>query len=849
MQVHMVHINVGKLVQLLLLTILMIFGGNAAAQRKKSKPPVDTLHLVVVDSATIRKNIQALAKDTTKVKKSDTSVAIIISRIEGYTLMLNELMSSLRRGFDTASINAGLPLTDTSLALIKHNIASLGRTPNINDIYTNKVMLEQLQRRLQSWQTTLFSYSAKLIAINDTIHTIRNDSAMRNIPSEDDLYGFYLGQVTNLVLKFRAVDSVNKVNLIKIGLLQNKVANRYIDASNLFEDMDYRVEQFGENMFIRDYRYLWRPHRDSINPLDFFPVLKDSLHKSTKVLAIFFAIQWPVFFVWLLLAVLFSWWVHHNIKRIRQNHHESEGETILQHAQYLYRYPVACTIVLIATLSSVLSVRYPILFTEITWGLNAAALTFIFRTHLPKVLLKSWLLLIGLLFIYSLNNLLIEITYAEQWGLLIGAVLSLLLGYRLLKESALATFADPKFTRPVLFLFMVSSAFSLLMVILARVGTAKVMGSSAVVGTVMALSLFILVKILMEAVYLQVEANKDSSTFISFMDYQDVQRKLKTFLSILGVIGWLMILARNIYLYDNIYDVIVDFLSTRHTLGTSDFTFSSVIIFVLVIWIATVASQLIAYMFGNTGQNASPGKKTKFGSALLLVRLAVLAGGVLLAFAASGIPMDKITIVIGALSVGIGFGLQNVVNNLVSGIILAFEKPLEVGDVIELGTRSGVVKEIGIRSSKISAYDGSEVIVPNGDLISQQLVNWTRTNRNKRVSFVLGVGYGSDLQQVTDIIKAGFKDRKDILTIPAPFIQVAEFADNSVNFKVYFWVADLDNAGGLQSDVLAYIYAAFNKAGIELPYPQRDLHLRSVDESLLKKWDKPAGDDAVEKKL
>ncbi|HEY9258543.1 mechanosensitive ion channel family protein [Chitinophaga sp.] len=829
------------LLQIILLLTAISGSLSTAAQKKKT----DTIHLVAIDSATIRKNLAALAKDTNRIKKSDTAVAILINRVESYTLMLNDLMSSLKRGFDTSRITAGFSLTDTSIALVKYNIASLGRTPNINDIYTNKVMLEQLQRRLTSWQSTLFSYYDKLVNINDTIHSLRNDTAMRNIPAEDELYGFYLGQITNLALKFRAVDSADKYNLIKIGLLQNKVANRYIDVSNLYEDMDYRLEQYSANMFVRDYRYLWNPHRDSVHPLEFFPVLKNSLHKSTKVMAIFFSIQWPVFFIWLLLAILLSWWIYNNIRRIRQNHTEEEGETILQHAKYVYRFPVASIVVFITTLSAVLSVRYPILFTEITWLLAAAALTIIFRAHLPKTLFKNWLLLVGLLFIYCLNNLLIEVTYTEQWGLLIGAILSIGLAYRLLKESAVTTFVQPKYTRLMLKLFLITSTFSLLLVLFARVGTAKVIGSSAVVNTVMALSLFALVKILMEAVYLQVEANKDSSTFISFMDYQDVQRKLRTFLTILAGVGWLVIVARNLYLYDIIYEAITDFLSSRHKIGNSDFTFSSIIIFILVIWVATVASQLIAYMFGNTGQSATPSKKTKLGSALLLLRLAVLAGGVLLAFAASGIPMDKLTIVIGALGVGIGFGLQNVVNNLVSGIILAFEKPLEVGDVIELGTRSGVVKEVGIRSSKISAYDGSEIIVPNGDLISQQLINWTRTNRRRRVTFTLGVGYGSDVKQVTDIIQSAFVDRKDVLTIPSPLVLLYEFGSSSINFRVFFWIADLDNAGSQQSDVLTFIYDALNKAGIELPYPQQDLHVRSIDEALLKKWDKPAPDGTV----
>ncbi|MBC9912555.1 mechanosensitive ion channel family protein [Chitinophaga varians] len=820
---------------LALLWLCIVF--PATAQRSKKATPIpDTIHMAVIDSATIRKNISKLAQDTSKLKKSDTAVAVIINRIEGYTLLLNQLMSSLRRGFDTVSITREIPLVDTSLALIKQNIAGQDRTPNINDIYTNKVMLEQLQRKLSGWQNNLFSNYNALVAINDTLHSLRRDTSMRSIPAEDELYGFYIGQLTRLINKYRVVDSANKVSLVKMGLLQNRIANRYIDVSNLLEDSNYQLEQFSANMFSRDYRYIWAPHRDSINPLEFFPVVERSLHKSTRVLTIFFSIQWPIFIVWILLASLFAWWIYANVRRIRRNHPEQEAEAILQHAQYVYRHPVASTVIFVTTLSSVFSVRYPILYTEIIWGLTMFALTYLFRSHFPRVLYRYWLMLMALLFVYCVNNLLIEVTYAEQWGLLICAVLCIMLGFRLLKETSLTTFAHPKYTAPTIKLFIATAAVSLLLVIFARVGSAKIFGSSAVVNTVMAMNLYVLVKIVLEAVFIQVEANKNSSTFISFMDYQDVQRKLKTFLTVLAFVGWLIIIARNLYLYDAIYEEITDILSASHHIGNSDFTFSSVIIFVLVIWVAFVASQLIAYMFGNTGQSTSPAQKPRFGSTLLLLRLAVLAGGVLLAFAASGIPMDKLTIVIGALSVGIGFGLQNIVNNLVSGIILAFEKPIEVGDVIELGTRSGVVKEIGIRSSKISAYDGSTVVVPNADLISQQLINWTMTNRVRRVNFMLGVGYGSDVAQVTDIIKSAFPGQEGILTTPEPIVQLSQFGDNAVNFQVYFWISDLGNAGTLQSKVLTFIYDALNKAGIELPFPQRDLHIRSVDEAVLNKW-------------
>jgi potassium efflux system protein len=823
----------------ILLAYLLCFVQDLTAQssRKTPPPPPDTT--VKLDSASLSRDLKKLAKDSVnKIKQSDTAVALLINRIESYTFMLNQNMSILRRGFDTSSITDNLPIMDASLALIKKNIATLGRTPNIHDVYTNKVMLQQLERNLKNWQDALMRYYGRLVNISDTMSTIRRDTAMRNIPAEDELYGFYIGQMANLIQKYRQVDSANRKNLLQLGLLQNKVANRYIEVTNLLEDMDFQLSSFTQRMFNRDYSYLWRDRQkeDGKKLQDFISVLHSSVNKSVKVLALFFAVQWPVFIIWIFIAVIFSLWVYNNIRRIRKHHDPSDAEAILKHSRYLYQFPIACTLVFVATLASFLSVKYPILFTEFTWGIIVIALSVVLRQYLPKIIFRYWLLLLGLLFLYSLNNLLIEATFVEEWGLFAGALCATILGIYLLKHTANPTFKQPRYTRFILWMMVILSSFSLLLVLFARITAAKIIGASSIINTAMAMVLYVFVEIVMEAVYLQVEANKDSSTFISFVDYQQIKSKLQTFLYAVAGIGWLMLFARNLYIYDNIYDSVGDFLGKTRQIGTTDFTFGSIIIFMVVIWVASIVTQLIAYLFGNSGQNKAPSQKVKLGSAMLLIRLAILTIGILIAFAASGIPMDKLAIVIGALGVGIGFGLQNIVNNLVSGIILAFEKPIEIGDVIELGTRSGVVKEIGIRSSKISAYDGSEVIVPNGELISQQLINWTLSSRTRRVELIIGVGYGSNVAQVMDILKKSMENREGILTTPAPLVFLYQFGDNSVNYRMFFWIGDLGNAGQLQSDVMTTIYEDLQKAGIEIPFPQRDLHIRSVDPEVLKQW-------------
>ena len=212
---------------------------------------------------------------------------------------------------------------------------------------------------------------------------------------------------------------------------------------------------------------------------------------------------------------------------------------------------------------------------------------------------------------------------------------------------------------------------------------------------------------------------------------------------------------------------------------------------------------------------------------LILIRLAILSTGIIIAFVASGIPMDKLTIIIGALGVGIGFGLQNIVNNLVSGVILAFEKPVQIGDAIEVGTHYGTVKEIGIRSSKILTVEGSEVIVPNGDMLSQHIVNWTLSSHFRRVEIIVGVSYSSDLRLAEKILSGIISTQKGIESKPVPMVLAHQFAESSINFRLLFW-CDIDTWISIKSEVLMKVHQLFNENGIEIPFPQRDINIKDA---------------------
>ncbi len=181
----------------------------------------------------------------------------------------------------------------------------------------------------------------------------------------------------------------------------------------------------------------------------------------------------------------------------------------------------------------------------------------------------------------------------------------------------------------------------------------------------------------------------------------------------------------------------------------------------------------------------------------------------------------------GALGVGLGLGLQKMAANFISGVSLLMEKSVQVGDLIQLGEDTGWVRQLNIRYMLIETFDGREIFIPNEDFASSRVTNWTHTNRRARVGFKIGVAYGSDPKQVIDILLACAIQHPRCLKEPAPAAFLREFADSSLNFELTFWVDDVrDGRYGPQSDVMITILEKFKEAGIEIPYPQRVVHLQ-----------------------
>jgi small-conductance mechanosensitive channel len=255
-----------------------------------------------------------------------------------------------------------------------------------------------------------------------------------------------------------------------------------------------------------------------------------------------------------------------------------------------------------------------------------------------------------------------------------------------------------------------------------------------------------------------------------------------------------------------------------------------VLAFAVSVWIAYWAARAVRRLLrdelsGRVGLPRGVGN-----SIASLSYYGVMLLGALVALSAAGFKVGQLALVFGALGVGIGFGLQNVVNNFVSGLVLMFERPIQPGDMVEVGTVAGTVRDIGLRATTIRTYDGADVVVPNGLLVSGNLTNWTLFDRSRRFEVAVSAAYGTDPAQVLALLEATARAMPGIAEQPPPFAQMTGYGDSALNFVLRAWTQDIGTWGALRSDLFARTLAAMQAAGIEIPYNQLDVHLRSTPE-------------------
>lgn len=310
---------------------------------------------------------------------------------------------------------------------------------------------------------------------------------------------------------------------------------------------------------------------------------------------------------------------------------------------------------------------------------------------------------------------------------------------------------------------------------------------------------------------------KDRLTSGFWMRFNE-QRTLAIITEILRIVCVLLaiiVLANNLQFIETLLVLSETFFGKVRSIGSISFTLGNLVVAVLVFLVANWFQKNISLIVlgGEDGQlnQAYNQKMTLFP----LFRLAIILIGFFMAISALGMSLDKLTVVIGALSVGIGLGMQNIINNFVSGIILVFDKPFRVGDQIELADKKGRVKEIGIRASVLKTGDGADVIIPNGDLLSGRVVNWTLSQEYSKTSFVLHVDRKADLDQARQWIKEAMESSVHFIKDRDSGISIQDISEEMIYLSVSGWVNFAANASSFKNDVLLVLYKRFEAEGLK----------------------------------
>ncbi|UIP21392.1 mechanosensitive ion channel family protein [Achromobacter deleyi] len=297
-----------------------------------------------------------------------------------------------------------------------------------------------------------------------------------------------------------------------------------------------------------------------------------------------------------------------------------------------------------------------------------------------------------------------------------------------------------------------------------------------------------------------------------------------------AVVGWVVYTMDRFRVLRSTYAIVTQVLSYTLAFGQISISLGNILVFVISVLIAFWAARTIRLILHDEVLTRMSLPRGVGNSIASLTYYLVLLLGLGIALSAAGFQTSQLTIVFGALGVGIGFGLQNVVNNFVSGLILMFERPIQPGDVVDISGTSGQVRDIGMRATRIKTFEGADVIVPNGTLLSDKLTNWTMLDRSRRIEASIGLAYGTEPRQVIELLDGVARQTPGIVTEPAPAVLFMGFGASTLDFSVRAWTYDFDRWIDIRSDLLTRMYDALRQAGIEIPRPQQDLHLRSVSE-------------------
>lgn len=785
-------------------------------------------------------------------------VAEVVTQTESTIKKLDKIKEGLDKSPNVSVITTELPKLKVELdSRVSETTKLLKARPSLETLRTVEQDWNSLAKNIPAWKddltsqlTVLDNYSKELQYLKDQWEMTLNSLSAGNKPdnSTNTNANISITEVPNeIITKIRqTIDSITKTEklvedksgqLLSIQSRLSKEESRIEDTLNSIKEVR---EEALSHLFIQDSPAIWNSRKQTDTTTGMINEIRNTVTEQVKALKDYASRKFDNFIlhgVILLLLVGLFYWLR---KRMRP---WIEKEPDLERAFTVFEFPIISALILSIIFSGQFYPQAPRILTSL---LGAAALIpgIIF---LRQILERPLFPILNALMIFYFVDRLREITatlplISRILFLLeiIGVVIFLVWFLRSKRLSAKIQVKHQRiFTTIRKVIPFVLGFFGIAMVanIFGFVSLSTVIGNGVLGSAYVALILYTAVQIVESLLIFAFRVPPISSLNMIKTHPQVIQHKIFRILQWLAIIGWVLLTLNLFSIRDTVYTYAKDILTAELVIGSIAISLGDVIIFAFTVWLAFALSRLIRFILTEdvyTRVNLAGGVPYAISTVL---HYAILVVGFIFAIAALGIDLTKFTILAGAFGVGLGFGLQNIVNNFVSGLILLFERPVKVNDVVQIGTHQGDLKRIGLRASVLRTLDGAEVIVPNGQLISEEVTNWTFSDQQRRLEINVGVAYGSNPREIMELLTKVAEDNKSVLQDPGPRTIFVGFGDNSLDFQLRAWT-DSEQWVVLKSDLTLAVHDALEEANIEIPFPQRDLHLRGIDQEIIKQIQK-----------
>lgn len=728
----------------------------------------------------------------------------------------------LRTGLDTLAAKKELSLIAKYASLAADGVFVNKEIPRTyRNLVSTQKLLKALLERCNLQKGKLDNHKKQLSQFKYQIDSLSKTRELFSFSKDSVKLSKYMQALVMLAREVAPIDSIIDQSIVQTQSLQNQASLQTYSLENHLDEVTHFQQQMSDQLFHPELSYIW----DSSESFRSFGQIIDYSVQKGQLILRFFTLSNVGILACVVLLVLVCYSFVLSLKSAYRK--ETDGQTISKE-HLIIRHPLLSAVFMMANLAQFLFNAPPFIFSLCFWLVAAIALTLLMRGYITKFWMYAWFGMLSLFVLSAVDNLILQASGIERWYMFFLSVAGLVLGFLIFKKGKREELKESLIVYAI-GLMVVLEVFALLFNVLGSYNLAKSLLVAGYVNVIIAIMFLWTVRLINQGLQLafNLYARQDKSLF--FMNFDRVGQKAPMLLYVLLVIGWLILFGRNFPAYAFIVEPVRDFFFDQRAIGSYTFSISNLILFFFVVSASVVISKVVSFFAIDKRTFSKQDGRKGIGSWILLIRITIILLGLFLAFAAVGIPIDKIAIVLGALGVGIGFGLQSLVNNLVSGLVIAFEKPLNLEDEVEVAGKSGTVKSIGFRSSIITTFDGAEIVMPNGDLLNSHLINWSSGGSKRRASVIIPIAHGANLQKVQQDILALLLADERIMKHPEPTVFFKDISPEALEMQVFYWSRQTKQLAEIKSDVIVAINQLFIKNAIQIPYPKQEVFVHTAE--------------------